>query len=92
LIIHQRLPFNVVDTIPAWASINTSLSPGNQACSAFTTFFDATMDDLQKLSIDSVKGYVLGLSEQRALPMRHCFAQLVFPPWDTNGAMVGYRL
>ncbi|MGA3359170.1 MAG: alkaline phosphatase family protein, partial [Halobacteriota archaeon] len=45
-----------VDTIPAWASINTGLSPGNHGLLYTYDIFDPTMGDLQKLSIDSVKG------------------------------------
>jgi predicted AlkP superfamily phosphohydrolase/phosphomutase len=79
-----------VDTIPAWASINTGLSPGNHGLLYTYDIFDPTMGDLQKLSIDSVKGRTFWdyLSSERY----RCvivFPQLMYPPWDVNGAMVG---
>ena len=79
-----------VDTIPAWASINTGLSPGNHGLLYVYDVFDPTMGDLQKLSIDSVKGRTFWdyLSRERY----RCvivFPQLMYPPWDVNGAMVG---
>jgi predicted AlkP superfamily phosphohydrolase/phosphomutase len=79
-----------VDTIPAWASINTGLSPGNHGLLYVYDIFDPTMGDLQKLSIDSVKGRTFWdyLSRERY----RCvivFPQLMYPPWDVNGAMVG---
>jgi predicted AlkP superfamily phosphohydrolase/phosphomutase len=79
-----------VDTIPAWASINTGLSPGNHGLLYVYDIFDPTMSDLQKLSIDSVKGRTFWdyLSRERY----RCvivFPQLMYPPWDVNGAMVG---
>jgi predicted AlkP superfamily phosphohydrolase/phosphomutase len=79
-----------VDTIPAWASINTGLSPGNHGLLYTYDIFDPTMGDLQKLSIHSVKGRTFWdyLSSERY----RCvivFPQLMYPPWDVNGAMVG---
>jgi len=79
-----------VDTIPAWASINTGLTPGNHGLLYVYDVFDSTMGDLQKLSIDSVKGWTFWdyLSRERY----RCvivFPQLMYPPWDVNGAMVG---
>jgi predicted AlkP superfamily phosphohydrolase/phosphomutase len=79
-----------VDTIPAWASINTGLSPGNHGLLYVYDIFDAKMGDLQKLSIDAVKGRTFWdyLSKERY----RCvivFPQLMYPPWDVNGAMVG---
>ncbi|MGZ4849572.1 MAG: alkaline phosphatase family protein, partial [Halobacteriota archaeon] len=40
-----------VDTIPAWASINTGLRPGNHGLLYVYDIFDPKMGDLQKLSI-----------------------------------------
>lgn len=79
-----------VDTIPAWASINTGLSPGNHGLLYVYDIFDPTMGDLQKLSIDSVKGrtfwdYLSAEGYQCVI----VFPQLMYPPWDVNGAMVG---
>ncbi|MGZ7134211.1 MAG: alkaline phosphatase family protein, partial [Halobacteriota archaeon] len=45
-----------VDTIPAWASINTGLSPGNHGLLYVYDIFDPTLSDLQKLDINEVKG------------------------------------
>jgi len=79
-----------VDTIPAWASINTGLRPANHGLLYVYDIFDPTMGDLQKLSIDSVKGRTFWdhLSRERY----QCvvvFPQLMYPPWDINGVMVG---
>jgi predicted AlkP superfamily phosphohydrolase/phosphomutase len=79
-----------VDTIPAWASINTGLSPGNHGLLYVYDIFDPKMGDLQKLSIDSVKGRTfwdyLSKEHYRCVIV---FPQLMYPPWDVNGAMVG---
>jgi predicted AlkP superfamily phosphohydrolase/phosphomutase len=79
-----------VDTIPAWASINTGLSPGNHGLLYVYDILDPTMGDLQKLSIDSVKGrtYWDYLSREH-YRCAIVFPQLMYPPWDVNGAMVG---
>jgi predicted AlkP superfamily phosphohydrolase/phosphomutase len=79
-----------VDTIPAWASINTGLSPGNHGLLYVYDIFDPTMGDLQKLSIDSVKGRTFW--DYLSAEGYECvivFPQLMYPPWDVNGAMVG---
>lgn len=79
-----------VDTVPAWASINTGLRPGNHGLFYVYDVFDPTMGDMQKLSIDYVKGrtYWDYLSKEgyRCVLV---FPHLMYPPWDTNGAMVG---
>jgi predicted AlkP superfamily phosphohydrolase/phosphomutase len=79
-----------VDTIPAWASITTGLNPGNHGLLYVYDIFDPTMGDLQKLSIDSVKGRTfwdyLSTERYRCVIV---FPQLMYPPWDVNGAMVG---
>jgi predicted AlkP superfamily phosphohydrolase/phosphomutase len=79
-----------VDTIPAWASINTGLRPANHGLLYVYDIFDPKMGDLQKLSIDSVKGRTfwdyLSREGYRCVIV---FPQLMYPPWDVNGAMVG---
>jgi predicted AlkP superfamily phosphohydrolase/phosphomutase len=79
-----------VDTIPAWATINTGLTPGNHGLLYVYDIFDPTMGDLQKLSIDSVRGrtfwdYLSADGYQCVI----VFPQLMYPPWDVNGVMVG---
>jgi predicted AlkP superfamily phosphohydrolase/phosphomutase len=79
-----------VDTIPAWASISTGLSPGNHGLLYTYDVFDPTLSDLQRLNIDYVKGRTywdyLSTEGYRCVIV---FPQLMYPPWDVNGAMVG---
>lgn len=79
-----------VDTIPAWASITTGLSPGNHGLLYTYDIFDPKMSDLQKLSIDDVRGRTfwdyLGRDRYRCVIV---FPQLMYPPWHINGVMVG---
>jgi predicted AlkP superfamily phosphohydrolase/phosphomutase len=79
-----------VDTIPAWASINTGLSPGNHGLLYVYDVFDPMLSDLRKLNIDRVKGRTywdyLSREDYRCVIV---FPQLMYPPWDTNGVMVG---
>jgi predicted AlkP superfamily phosphohydrolase/phosphomutase len=79
-----------VDTIPAWASINTGLRPANHGLFYVYDIYDPTLSDLQKLSIDTVKGRTywdyLSYEHYRCVIV---FPQLMYPSWDVNGAMVG---
>jgi predicted AlkP superfamily phosphohydrolase/phosphomutase len=79
-----------VDTIPAWASISTGLSPGNHGLLYAYDIFDPTMGDLQKLSIQSVKGRTFwDYLSREGYACVIVFPQLMYPPWDVNGTMVG---
>ncbi len=79
-----------VDTIPAWASINTGLSPGNHGLIYSYDVFDPKLSGLAKLNIDRVRGRTywdyLGAEGHRCVIV---FPQLMYPPWEVNGVMVG---
>jgi predicted AlkP superfamily phosphohydrolase/phosphomutase len=78
-----------VDTVPAWASIYTGLRPGNHGLLYVYDIFDPTLSDLQKLDIDLVRGKTFWDYLSRA--RYRCdivFPQLMYPPWEVNGAMV----
>jgi len=78
-----------VDTIPAWASINTGLRPGNHGLLYVYDIFDPTLSDLQKLNIDEVKGKTYwDLLSATGYRCAIVFPQLMYPPWDVNGVMV----
>jgi predicted AlkP superfamily phosphohydrolase/phosphomutase len=78
-----------VDTIPAWASINTGLRPGNHGLLYVYDIFDPTLSDLQKLNIDEVKGKTYwDLLSAKGYRCAIVFPQLMYPPWDVNGVMV----
>jgi predicted AlkP superfamily phosphohydrolase/phosphomutase len=79
-----------VDTIPAWASINTGLNPGNHGLLYVYDIFDPNLSDLQKLDVDYLKGKTywdyLSAEGFRCVIV---FPSLMYPPWDVNGVMVG---
>ena len=79
-----------VDTIPAWASINTGLRPGNHGLLYVYDIFDPNLSDLQKLNFDYLKGKTywdyLSAEGFRCVIV---FPSLMYPPWDVNGVMVG---
>ena len=79
-----------VDTIPAWASINTGLRPGNHGLLYVYDIFDPTLSDLRKLNIEEVKGKTYwDILSARGYRCAIVFPQLMYPPWDVNGVMVG---
>ncbi len=79
-----------VDTIPAWASINTGLRPANHGLVYVYDIFDPTLADLQKLNVGYLKGKTywdyLSAEGFRCVIV---FPSLMYPPWDVNGIMVG---
>jgi len=78
-----------VDTIPAWASINTGLRPGNHGLLYVYDIFDPNLSDMQKLDTHYLKGKTywdyLSTEGFRCVIV---FPQLMYPPWDVNGVMV----
>jgi len=79
-----------VDTIPAWASINTGLRPGNHGLLYVYDIFDPTLSDLRKLDIAGVKGKTYwDILSVKGFRCAIVFPHLMYPPWDVNGVMVG---
>jgi len=78
-----------VDTIPAWASINTGLRPGNHGLLYVYDIFDPALSDLQKLNFDYLRGKTywdyLSAEGFRCVIV---FPSLMYPAWDVNGVMV----
>jgi predicted AlkP superfamily phosphohydrolase/phosphomutase len=78
-----------VDTIPAWASINTGLRPGNHGLLYVYDIFDPNLNDMQKLDPHYLKGKTywdyLSAAGFRCVIV---FPQLMYPPWNVNGVMV----
>lgn len=78
-----------VDTIPAWASIYTGLSPANHGLLYVYDIFDSKMGDLQKLSVGPVRGRTfwdyLSAERYRCVIV---FPMMMYPAWDINGVMV----
>jgi predicted AlkP superfamily phosphohydrolase/phosphomutase len=78
-----------VDTIPAWASINTGLRPGNHGLLYVYDIFDPNLSDLKKLNVAYLKGktYWDYLSAE-GFRCAIVFPSLMYPPWDVNGVML----
>ena len=78
-----------VDTIPAWQSIYTGLSPANHGLLYVYDVFDPMFTGLEKISIENVKGRTfwdyLGRVGFRTVVV---FPQLMYPAWKVNGVMV----
>lgn len=78
-----------VDSIPAWASIYTGLSPCNHGFLYVYDVFDPHLSDLKQLNIDYFRGRTFwdyaANENYRTLVI---FPLLMHPPWATNGIMV----
>lgn len=78
-----------VDSIPAWASIYTGLSPCNHGLLYVYDVFDPHLSDLRKLNIEGFQGSTFwdyaGNEGYRTLVL---YPMLMYPPWATNGIMV----
>lgn len=78
-----------VDTIPAWGSIYTGLSPGNHGLLYVYDVFDPKLSDLNKLDIKYIKGKTFwDHASQEGCRSLIMYPILMFPTWEINGSMV----
>lgn len=78
-----------VDTIPAWGSIYTGLTPSNHGFLYVYDIFDPNLSDLSKLNINTLKGKTFwDYANLNNYSTSIIFPMLVYPPWEINGLMV----
>ncbi len=81
------------DSIPAWISIFTGLSPANHGIIHSFDVFQTDWKNIMAINPESFKDMTFWTILAKA-GYSNCvlFPELCYPPWDVNGAMVGRSL
>jgi predicted AlkP superfamily phosphohydrolase/phosphomutase len=78
-----------VDTIPAWGSIYTGLSPGNHGLLYVYDVFDPKLSDLNRLDTNYIKGKTFwDHASEEGYKTVVLFPTLMYPAWGTSGIMI----
>lgn len=81
------------DTIPAWISIYTGLSPAEHGVIHTFDVFECDWKNIANLNIDAFKGRTFwDIAGKNGKKVCVLFPQSAFPPWEVNGIMVSRSL
>ena len=81
------------DTIPAWISIYTGLSPAEHGIIHTFDLFESDWQSISNLNIDAFKGRTFwDIASKQGKKVCILFPQSAFPPWEVRGVMISRSL